>query len=78
MYLEAKKHNLPPFVVFLENSLQDMATMYPTTLEELEKMKAKIRKLPHRDLVGKLDDGTFGAGAQHCIDELGARARNHP
>jgi len=27
----------PPFVIFLENSLQDMATMYPTTLEELEK-----------------------------------------
>ena len=34
---EAKKHNLPPFVLFLENSLQDMATMYPTTLEELER-----------------------------------------
>jgi ATP-dependent DNA helicase RecQ len=34
---EAKKKKLPPFVIFLENSLQDMATMYPTTLEELEK-----------------------------------------
>jgi ATP-dependent DNA helicase RecQ len=34
---EAKKKALPPFVIFLENSLQDMATMYPTTLEELEK-----------------------------------------
>ena len=34
---EAKKKNLPPFVIFLETSLQDMATMYPTTLEELEK-----------------------------------------
>jgi ATP-dependent DNA helicase RecQ len=34
---EAKKKNLPPFVIFLENSLQDMATMYPTTLAELEK-----------------------------------------
>jgi ATP-dependent DNA helicase RecQ len=34
---EAKKKSLPPFVVFLENSLQDMATLYPTTLEELEK-----------------------------------------
>ncbi|MGI8580694.1 MAG: DNA helicase RecQ [Chitinophagaceae bacterium] len=34
---EAKKHNLPPFVLFLENSLQDMATLYPTTLQELEK-----------------------------------------
>jgi ATP-dependent DNA helicase RecQ len=34
---EAKKRGLPPFVIFLENSLQDMATMYPTTMEELEK-----------------------------------------
>ncbi len=34
---EAKKKNLPPFVIFLENSLLDMATLYPTTIEELEK-----------------------------------------
>ncbi len=34
---EAKKKGLPPFVIFLENSLQDMATLYPTTLIELEK-----------------------------------------
>jgi ATP-dependent DNA helicase RecQ len=34
---ESKKVGLPPFVIFLENSLQDMATIYPTTLEELEK-----------------------------------------
>ena len=34
---EAKKKNLPPFVIFLESSLQDMATMYPTNIVELEK-----------------------------------------
>lgn len=34
---EAKKKGLPPFVIFLETSLQDMATMYPTSLEDLEK-----------------------------------------
>lgn len=34
---EAKKKSLPPFVIFLESSLQDMATLYPTTLQELEK-----------------------------------------
>ena len=34
---EAKKKGLPPFVVFLETSLQDMATLYPTTVEELER-----------------------------------------
>lgn len=34
---EAKRKGLPPFVIFLENSLQDMSTIYPTTLDELEK-----------------------------------------
>jgi ATP-dependent DNA helicase RecQ len=33
---EAKKKNLPPFVIFLENSLQDMATLYPTSVAELD------------------------------------------
>jgi ATP-dependent DNA helicase RecQ len=34
---EAKKKNLPPFVIFLENSLQEMATMFPTTVDDLAK-----------------------------------------
>jgi len=56
---EAKKKNLPPFVLFLESSLQDMATMYPTTLQELEKCQgvsrgkaAKFGK-PFVDLIAK-------------------------
>lgn len=35
----AREKNLPPFVIFLENSLDDMATNYPTTLAELEKIQ---------------------------------------
>ena len=34
----AKEKNLPPFVIFLESSLEDMATMYPTSIPELEKI----------------------------------------
>ncbi len=34
---EAKKKALPPFVIFLESSLQDMATLFPTSVLELEK-----------------------------------------
>jgi ATP-dependent DNA helicase RecQ len=34
----AKEKTLPPFVIFLESSLQDMATMFPTNMEELEKI----------------------------------------
>ncbi|CAN5539375.1 DNA helicase RecQ [soil metagenome] len=33
----SKEKTLPPFVIFLESSMEDMATMYPTTIEELEK-----------------------------------------
>ena len=34
----AKEKKLPPFVIFLESSLEDMATMYPTSMAELEKI----------------------------------------
>ncbi|WP_336514798.1 DNA helicase RecQ [Pollutibacter soli] len=34
----AKEKKLPPFVIFLETSLEDMATQYPTTMQELEKI----------------------------------------
>jgi ATP-dependent DNA helicase RecQ len=32
----AKKHNLPPFVIFQDPSLADMSIQYPVTLEELQ------------------------------------------
>ena len=57
--VEAKKIKLPPFVIFLETSLQDMATLYPTTLEELERCqgvsKGKAIKYgkPFVDLIDK-------------------------
>lgn len=56
---EAKRKSLPPFVIFLESSLQDMATIYPTTLEEMEKCqgvsKGKALKYgrPFVDLIAK-------------------------
>jgi ATP-dependent DNA helicase RecQ len=32
----AKKHNLPPFVIFQDPSLEDMAIQYPCSLEEMQ------------------------------------------
>ncbi len=32
----ATQQNVPPFVVFLENSLEEMATNYPTSIKEME------------------------------------------
>jgi len=34
----AKQHNVPPFVVFQDPSLEDMATQYPISVEEFEKI----------------------------------------
>jgi ATP-dependent DNA helicase RecQ len=56
---ESKKKSLPPFVLFLENSIQDMATFYPTTVLELErcqgvsKGKAIRYGKPFIELIGK-------------------------
>lgn len=53
------KRSCHPFVIFLENSLIDMATMYPTTMAELEKIsgvsKGKAIKYgkPFIELVAK-------------------------
>jgi ATP-dependent DNA helicase RecQ len=56
---EAKKKKLPPFDLFLESSLQDMATLYPITLTDLEKCqgvskgKAIRYGKPFIDLISK-------------------------
>ncbi|MBI5371061.1 MAG: DNA helicase RecQ [Sphingobacteriales bacterium] len=56
---EAKRKSLPPFVIFLESSLQDMATFYPVTMEGLEKCqgvsKGKALKYgkPFVDLIAR-------------------------
>ncbi len=55
----AKEKKLPPFVIFLESSLEDMATQYPTTLQELEKIsgvsKGKALRYGNRfvDIISK-------------------------
>lgn len=36
--IEAKKKNVPPFVIFQDPSLDDMATQYPVTMEEMTKI----------------------------------------
>ncbi len=58
-HTEARKKGLPPFVIFLESSLQDMATIFPTTIQELEKCqgvskgKAIRYGKPFVDLISK-------------------------
>lgn len=55
----AQEKNLPPFVIFLENSLEEMALNYPTSLQELENVqgvsKGKAMKFGKKfvDLIAK-------------------------
>lgn len=55
----AREKNVPPFVVFQEPSLQDMANQYPITLEELKNIqgvgsgKAQKYGQPFIDLIAK-------------------------
>lgn len=45
---EARKRNIPPYVVFYDVSLEQMATLYPVTLDELKQIQGvgegKIRR----------------------------------
>ncbi len=58
----AKKRNLPPYVIFQDPSLEEMATVYPTTKEELAKINGvgmgKITKFgqPFLDLIQEFVD----------------------
>ena len=57
--VEAKKKNIPPYVIFQDPSLEDMATQYPINLEEMEKIsgvsagKAKKFGAPFVSLIAK-------------------------
>ena len=55
----AKRHDLPPFVVFQDPSLEDMSVQYPITIEELQNIsgvgagKAKKFGQPFVELIKK-------------------------
>ncbi|HEY8401721.1 MAG TPA: HRDC domain-containing protein, partial [Cytophagaceae bacterium] len=55
----AKEKNLPPYVIFQDPSLEEMATTYPTTKEELSHINGvgmgKVQKFgkPFLDLIAK-------------------------
>ncbi|GAB4499000.1 MAG: DNA helicase RecQ [Saprospiraceae bacterium] len=55
----AKKHNLPPYVIFQDPSLEEMATQYPISMEDMSKIvgvsqgKAQKYAQPFVDLIKK-------------------------
>ena len=56
---EAEKHKVQPYIVFMESSLEQMATIYPVNLQELQNIpgvgqgKAKRYGQPFCDLISK-------------------------
>ncbi len=58
----AKEKNLPPYVIFQETSMEEMATIYPTTREEMAQINGvgmgKVQKFgrPFIDLITKYVD----------------------
>ncbi len=58
----SKKHNLPPFVIFQDPSLEDMALQYPVTIDEMQNIagvgagKAKRYGQEFVDLIKKYVD----------------------
>ena len=44
----AKKYNLPPYVIFQDNSIEAMATTYPITIEELQNIPGVGEGKAHR------------------------------
>jgi ATP-dependent DNA helicase RecQ len=55
----SKKHNLPPYVIFQDPSLEEMATQYPTSMDDMAKIagvslgKAQRYAQPFLDLIKK-------------------------
>ena len=79
----AQEKKLPPFVIFQEPSLNDMATMYPTTLQELEncqgisKGKAVRYGKPFVDMIAKyVEDNNIERPLDMLIKTIANKSAN--
>ena len=80
---EAKKLSVPPFVVFQDPSLEDMALKYPMTLEELSNVhgvgegKAKKYGKPFVDFISKyVDENDITRPDDLVVKSTGANSAN--
>jgi len=85
----AKQHGLPPFVIFQDPSLEDMAVQYPVTIEEMQNITGvgvgKARKFgeefiqAHQGLRrGEGDHPAAGHGRQVGGQQVGQQDFHHP
>ncbi len=79
----AKQKSLPPYVIFQEPALEEMATFYPSTMENLRMIigvgESKARKFgkPFLDLINQyLNDNDIMTASDVLIKSSGAKSRN--
>ncbi|MCF8245747.1 MAG: DNA helicase RecQ [Saprospiraceae bacterium] len=78
----AKKKNVPPFVIFQDPSLEDMATQYPTTMEDMAKIqgvsigKAQRYAKPFLDMIAKyVEDNEIDRPSDTVIKQVANKSK---
>lgn len=79
----SKKHGIPPFAIFQDASLEDMASQYPTTMEELTNIfgvgegKAKKFRKPFIELIERyVEDNDIEKPNDIVIKQIANKSTN--
>ncbi|WP_258102577.1 DNA helicase RecQ [Marinoscillum sp. MHG1-6] len=79
----AKKMDLPPYVIFQDPSMEEMATLYPTTIDDLIKIvgvgESKARKFgkPFLELIEKyVDENDIITASDVLVKSSGMKSKN--
>lgn len=80
---EAKRHNLQPWIIFYDPSIEEMATVYPTTMDDLIKIvgvgETKARKFgkPFLELIVKyIEDNEIETASDVLIKTSGQKSKD--
>ncbi len=80
---QAKKHNLQPWMIFSEPSIQDMATYYPISMDDMMKIsgvsigKAQKFAKPFLELINKyVEDNEIDRPSEVVIKQVANKSRN--
>lgn len=80
---EAKRHNLQPWIIFYDPSIEEMATVYPTTMDDLIKIvgvgesKAKKFGQPFLDLINQyIEDNEIETASDVLVKSSGQKSKN--
>lgn len=79
----AKQMDLPPYVIFQDPSMEEMATMYPTSMEDLIKIvgvgesKAKKFGTPFLEMIAKyVEDNDIITASDVLVKSSGVKSKN--